>query len=86
MGLDTVELALAFEEAFGLKLPDLTWGRSATPGDVIGFFEQALQAAGRPTPRSLIAEAVKRITLEQCGIRESAYREDASFVEDFKMD
>lgn len=86
MGLDTVELAMALEEEFGLELPDLTWGRVATPGDVITYFEEALKAAGRPKSRPLIAKAVKRITIAQSGIRESRYREDAGFIEDFGMD
>ena len=44
-------------------------------------------AAVRPVlTREAIAESVRRIVIEQLGIRPGEYREDGRFVEDFGMD
>lgn len=36
MGLDTVEMVLAFEEAFGIHIPDGALKKLQSPGDVFG--------------------------------------------------
>lgn len=42
MGLDTVELVLAFEESFGLAIPNEDAEQLITPGDVIRYVERRL--------------------------------------------
>jgi acyl carrier protein len=38
--LDTVELVMAFEEEFGIEIPDDAAEKIATVGDAISFIEQ----------------------------------------------
>jgi acyl carrier protein len=41
--LDTVELVMAFEEEFGLEIPDEQAERMKTVGDVIDYLKEELQ-------------------------------------------
>lgn len=43
--LDTVELVMAFEEEFGVEIPDDAAEKIQTVGDAIGFINQNAQAA-----------------------------------------
>lgn len=49
MGLDGVELVMAFEEAFGIPIPDADAAKMFTPSDVIGFVE-AHRRSGKKSP------------------------------------
>lgn len=42
MGLDGVELIMAFEAGFAVDIPDAAVSRMATPRDVVAYLEQAL--------------------------------------------
>src|SRR5579884_724868 len=42
--LDTVELVMAFEEAFGIEIPDEDAEKIATVQDAIGYIEKHTQA------------------------------------------
>ncbi len=42
--LDTVELVMAFEEEFGIEIPDSKSSDITTVGDAVDFIEQELQA------------------------------------------
>jgi len=86
MGLDTVELIIAFEKEFDLEIDHSEASILQTPGRVIDWVERELRRLGRPMPRDNIAESVKRVTLSQSGVSERFYREDARFVGDFCMD
>src|SRR5688572_23812446 len=111
MGLDTVELVMALEEEFGMRLTDSQVEPLNTPQEVIDllwamrqrgelFVEPLpkpglLQRLGMIAPRldyplrhqtntrEDVAAAVKRIVIEQLGIAEKIYREEARFIEDF---
>ena len=80
MGLDSVELVMAYEEAFGVRFADEDVGRMRTPRDVIDYV--ASRVPGRS--RDEIAQIVRTITLDQLGAID--YDEDARFVEDFGVD
>lgn len=41
MGLDSVELVMAFEEEFGISIPDSAAGKMMTPRHVIDFVQEA---------------------------------------------
>jgi len=113
MGLDGVELVMAWEEEFGVEIPEAAAEKMRTPRDVIEWLVAAKERGElfRPPPprktrwfvsnhrhwpdpatvrpvqtREAIAESVRRIVIEQLGIRPGDYREDARFVEDFGMD
>lgn len=45
MGLDSVELIMRFEEAFGVAIPDATAERMITPRDTVDYFAEQLAAA-----------------------------------------
>jgi hypothetical protein len=77
MGLDAVELVMAYEEEFGVAITDAAAGRMRTPRDVIDYFVTRVEGRTRDD----IAEAVRRITLEQLG--DIDYGEDRLFVQDF---
>ena len=90
MGLDSVELVMAFEEAFGVPIPDADAQKMLTPRAVIDFVESyrgldsLLPPQNKPT-RPEIAETVKRLVIEQLGIPEAVYDENKEFVRDFGM-
>lgn len=80
MGLDSVELIIAWEEAFGITITDAEAARILTPRDVI-----ELIAARRPDlVRDEIAARVREITLEQIGNVD--YGEDKRFIDDMGID
>ena len=83
MGLDLVELVLAYEESFGVEIPDGVMEKMFAPADVIAFVEQELRQRPEDQIRPLVAEIVRLLTIEQLRIKPARYREDARFVEDF---
>ncbi len=86
MGLDTVELILAFEKEFEIEIENSQAVTLRTPGQAIEWIALELETLGRPLPKEVIAFAVKTITLRLSGVAERFYREDARFVDDFCMD
>jgi acyl carrier protein len=86
MGLDLVELVMAYEEEFRITIPNAAAERMATPGDVIDHIMIQLRERGEQPDRANIANTVREITLEQLGVRPKHYREDARFIEDFGAD
>lgn len=46
MGLDSVELVLAYEDAFGMQIPDEAAAQMQTPRDVINYVLPRLSSAG----------------------------------------
>jgi acyl carrier protein len=82
MGLESVELVMAFEEEFGISIPDSAAAKMTTPADVIDFVHVAVSLV----PREVVAAKVKQIVLEQLGLPESTYSETKRFIEDFGVD
>jgi len=81
MGLDAVELIMAYEDAFGVQFTDEDAARMRTPGDVIDFVASRREQVWS---RDEIARTVKQITLAQLG--DVPYGEDQKFVEDLGVD
>lgn len=86
MGLDTVEMVLAFEEAFGIKILDADAEHLLTPGDVIDYVCSSHADQRIQSDRTHVAEIVRSIVLGQLGISPERYRENARFIEDFGAD
>jgi len=86
MGLDSVELVMAWEDAFAMDIPDADALTLSTVGDVVNYFEARLTAAGRPLPRAEVFAMVGRLTCEQLGTKPHQLTEATSFVNDLGMD
>jgi len=83
MGLDTVELAMAFEEEFEVDIPDAEAAHMVTPRIVIDYM---LQHSPQALSRDEIAARVREIILHQLGLAALSYDEDKRFIEDFGAD
>jgi acyl carrier protein len=86
VGLDSVELVIAFEHAFGIDIPDADASRLSTVGAVTDFVDARLQAAGRPWERARIFAMVRTLTVDQLGVRPDQLTEATRFVEDLGLD
>lgn len=86
MGLDGVELVMAYEESLGIEIPDAVSERLFTPRDVIDFAMQHLQEQGKQPVRAEVAETIRLVTIDSTGLDPENYREDARFIEDFGID
>jgi acyl carrier protein len=58
MGLDSVELVLAFEEEFGIAIPDAAAEKMRTPRDVIDFVLQERQRVAQLDAMKHLSEAL----------------------------
>jgi len=82
MGMDSVEMILAIEEEFALEIDDAAAEVMRTPRNLIDHI-----ARQRPDrARADIAVRVREIIIEQLGINEAIYHEDARFIEDLGVD
>ena len=86
MGLDTVELIMAFEEQFDIVIPDNEAENLITPRQTSELIESKLNRGGRSRPRSEIDELVRAIIFDQLSVDESIYHPDAEYVRDFGAD
>jgi acyl carrier protein len=82
MGLDTVELIIAFENEFGLSIPDADAERLTTPRQVTEY------VWGRIThervTKEQVAERVRAVIREQTSIQN--FSDDDHFVDDMGLD
>lgn len=74
MGLDSVELVLAFEEAFGIAIPDSDAAKMFTPRDVIDYIEQRRGSGTKMLCVTRRAFHTIRERLMEIGIERSAIR------------
>ncbi len=82
MGLDIVELIMAFEEEFGIVIPDATAQHLTTPRRVTDYV--MTQIAGEKVTREDIALVVRRVIEEQTAT--TNFTEDSHFVYDMHLD
>jgi acyl carrier protein len=86
MGLDSVELVMAWEDAFGLRFSRAEARGLSTVGDVVEFVAEKLRAEGRPRARNEVFEVVCAITVEQCGAPRAMLTVTTRFGEDLGVD
>lgn len=86
MGLDSVELVMAYEHEFGIKIDNAAAEKMTTPRHVIDFIEGNLKDKHERLGRDQIAAIVKRVTIKQLSLPESEYGEDKEFIRDFGID
>ena len=75
MGLDTVELVMAWEEAFGVEIPDTVAAQLTTPREVIDYLAAQLGASRQPaclTHRGF--HRLRRVLTTRFGIARSEIR------------
>jgi acyl carrier protein len=90
MGLDTVELVMAIEEEFGMKIPNEQAARLETAGDLSSYVQRRLESdRGQPldaAERVAVWERVKAIVVEQLGVEPERVTQDAHIVLDLGAD
>ena len=82
MGLDGVELLMAVEEEFGLRISDEDGARMITVGDMHDYVVAQLRARGEMPSEEAIWQKVREIIIEQLGIRPEQVVRSADFVRD----
>ncbi|MCB9883904.1 MAG: hypothetical protein H6838_00345 [Planctomycetes bacterium] len=86
VGLDSVELVLAFEDEFEIRIPDEVAAGMRSIRDVVDFVATQLAAQGRPRDRDLVLAMVYVITADQTGVQLDRLTEDTQFVADLGID
>ena len=82
MGLDTVELIIAFEEKFGISIPNEDAPKLYTPRLVIDYVMNG--PVGAVTTRDRVAAIVREVIEEETGV--TNFHEDSHFVDDMNLD
>ena len=86
MGLDTVELVMSFEEAFGIEIPNELAAEMATPRDVRDFVLAEYARLGRPADPDAIFDKIRDLTVEIGGLKPEGVTLDSQFVHDLGLD
>jgi len=82
MGLDTVELVMAFEEKFGISIPNEVAAELTTPRKVTDYVMITGNAKGMT--RDEVAAIVRKVIEETTAV--SDFHEDSHFVDDMNLD
>jgi acyl carrier protein len=82
MGLDTVELVMAFEEKFGINIPNEDAAELTTPRKVTDYVMSTAKSEGMT--RDEVAAIVRSIIEETTAV--SDFHEDSHFVYDMNLD
>lgn len=86
MGLEIVELVIAWEQAFGISIPDGTAEGLVTPEIAAREISRILHMEGKCLGMPEIHGIIKETTLEITGLPEARYATNLKFAEDFGMD
>ena len=86
MGLDTVELVMAFEEEFEIEIPDTSAEAMVTVGDVVDFVAAELLRHGRTADSIAIYHRVKGVTVRHLNVDPDKITRSSRFVEDLGAD
>ena len=86
MGLDSVELVMAFEDFFEIDIPNEVAERLQSVGDVTDYVHARLNAEGRPREREAVLAMVMVITCDQCGTTLDRVTEQTRFIADLGID
>ncbi len=86
MGLDTVELVIAVEDEFEIRIPDGVAETLVTVGALHAYVENELNLNGRPRESEAIFEVIRTLIIRQNGIDAKHVTGDARFVQDLGFD
>ena len=86
MGLDTVELVMAFEEEFGIEVPNEAAERMVSVKDAVDFFVVEIQRRGGLADPDDVFERIRTITVKISNVHRSKIRLDTKFVDDLGLD
>ena len=86
MGLDTVELVMAFEEEFGIDIPNEAAEDMIAVRHVRHFVVAEYTRLGRPFDPDDIYRRIVRVTSEHSSVDPEKIDLDTEFVDDLGMD
>ena len=86
MGLDTVELAIAIEEEFSIQISDADAAGLGVLGDLHDYVVCALKQRGESPDEAQVWERLKKIVVEQLGVRPEQVIRSAHVVNDLGAD
>jgi len=82
MGLDTVELVLAIEDEFAIRIPDEVAEHLVTVGALHEYVLHTLKTDGRPREPEDVFETIQHLIIRQIGIDAQLITKDANFMQD----
>lgn len=86
MGLDAVELVMAFEEAFDLSIPEKDAEHLITVGDVQDYIFRQTRERPNPPSEDEIFERLKIIISNILSVEPGQIQQNSRFVQDLGMD
>jgi acyl carrier protein len=82
MGLDGIELIMAAEEEFDLRISHPDAERMTAVGDMRDCLRQTVQARGTPLDERILWERLHALIVEQLGVRPEQVTPEAQFIRD----
>jgi len=86
MGLDTVELVMAFEEEFGIEIPNEAAERMISVRDVRDFMVAEIRRRGGVVDPDDVFERIRTVTMKISNVDRSKIQFDTKFVDDLRLD
>ena len=86
MGLDTVELAIAIEEEFSIKISDADAERLGVLGDLHDYIVSALRQRGETPDEPLVWQRLTSVVVAQLGVPREKVTRSAHVVKDLRAD
>ena len=86
MGLEIVEIVMALEEEFGVEIDDRDAGKLGRVGEMSDYVARKLRQQGVAVDEEQVWNRVKRIVIEQSGVKSEEVTRQAHFVYDLKCD
>lgn len=86
MGLDAVELVMAFEEAFDLSIPEKDAEHFITVGDVQDYIFRQTRERPNPPSENEIFERLKIIISDILSVETTQIERNSKFVQDLGME
>jgi acyl carrier protein len=86
MGLDTVELAIAVEEEFDIKISDADAAKLGILGDLHNYVVEALRQKNETPDEEQVWQRIKKVVIDQLGVRPEEVTRSAHIVKDLHAD